>query len=130
MSVIERIRNNPPPSVRSMGMEEHERYWTLLDDLTNNGVQLKYQDRHALGLLAVSLCEMDRLSKELKEQGESMKVQGDRHIITKKNPARDALEKLRAPTMRLMLQFQMTPNSRSKSYGPEGGNKDDGFDDV
>lgn len=130
MDVIDRIRLNPPQSVKLMGMEEHERYWSILDDITSNGVELSYQDRHALGLLAVSLCEMDRLSKELKEKGESIEVQGDRNIITKKNPARDALEKLRAPVLRLMKEFSMTPQSRGKSFGPNQGNTGDGFDEI
>jgi phage terminase small subunit len=130
MNEIERIRNNPPPSITCMGMEEYERYWSILADITSNGVVLKYQDRHALGLLAVSLCEMDRLSKELKVNGEAMEVQGDRHIITKKNPARDALEKLRAPVLRLMREFQMTPSSRGKTYGATTGDVGDGFDIV
>lgn len=128
MDEVERIRNNPPPSV--VDMLEHERYWSILADITNNGVVLKYQDRHALGELAVSLCEMDRLRKELKTNGEAMEVQGDRHVITKKNPARDALEKLRAPVLRLLKDFQMTPASRGKTYGPSVGNTSDGFDDV
>ena len=111
-------------------MLEHERYWSILADITNNGVVLKYQDRHALGELAVSLCEMDRLRKELKTNGEALEVQGDRHVITKKNPARDALEKLRAPVLRLLKDFQMTPASRGKTYGPTAGDINDGFHDV
>lgn len=130
MDDIERIRLNPPPSVTVMGMEEHERYWSILSDITSNGVTLKYQDRHALGLLAVSLCEMDRLSKDLKVNGESMEVQGDRNVVTKKNPSRDALEKLRAPVLRLMKEFQMTPSSRGKTFGPTAGDTGDGFGEI
>lgn len=128
MNANDRIKNNPPKSV--VDMDEHNQYWTLLDDITNNGVVLEYQDRHSLGELAVSICEMNRLRHELKDKGESMEVQGDRNVVTKKNPARDALEKLRAPVLRLMKEFKMTPSSRGKTYGPAGGDKNDGFDEV
>ena len=128
MDEHERIKLNPPKSV--VQFEEHEMYRSILADITSNGVVLKYQDRHSLGELAVTLCEMNRLRTELREVGESMLVQGDRHMITKKNPARDALEKLRAPMLRLMKEFQMTPSSRGKTYGPTAGDIDDGFDDV
>lgn len=90
MEEHDRIRNNPPKSV--VNFDEHEMYRSILADITKNGVTLKYQDRHSLGELAVTLCEMNRLRQELRT-GESMVVQGDRNMITKKNPARDALEK-------------------------------------
>lgn len=129
MDVHERIRNNPPKSVVSM--DEHEQYWSLLADMVDNGVTLEYQDRVALGELAVSLCEMNRLRQELKEKGESIEVQGDRNVVTKKNPARDALEKLRPAFLRLLKEFKMTPVSRGgKTYGPTSGNTSDGFEDV
>ena len=129
MDVHERIRSNPPKSVVSM--EEYEQYWSLLADVTDNGVVLEYQDRVALGELAVSLCEMNRLRHDLKINGESREVQGDRNTVTKKNPARDALEKLRPAVLRLMKEFKMTPNSRGpKTSGPTSGNTSDGFDDV
>jgi phage terminase small subunit len=129
MNVHDRIRANPPKSVVSM--EEHEQYWSLLADVTDNGVTLDYQDRVALGELAVSLCEMNRLRQDLKDRGESIEVQGDRNVVTKKNPSRDALEKLRPSVLRLMKEFKMTPNSRgAKTYGPTSGDTSDGFDDV
>ena len=128
MDEHERIGQNPPKSV--VHMDEYEMYWSILNDITNNGVTLKYQDRHSLGELAVTLCEMNRLRNELRDTGESIEVQGDRNVITKKNPARDALEKLRAPVLRLMKEFQMTPSSRGKTYGPSVGTNDDGFNNV
>jgi hypothetical protein len=130
MSIIEKIRRNPPKSV--VDMEEHEMYWSILNDISGNGVQLQYHDRHSLGELAVSICEMNRLRHELKTNGEAMEVQGDRNKVTKKNPARDALEKLRPAILRLMKEFQMTPSSRGKTFGPQsgGGKDDDGFDSV
>lgn len=128
MTTNDRIKMNPPKSV--VDMDEHNQYWSLLADITDNGVVLEYQDRHSLGELAVSICEMNRLRHELKDKGESMEVQGDRNVVTKKNPARDALEKLRSPVLRLMKEFKMTPSSRGKVHGPAGGDKDDGFDEV
>lgn len=128
MEEHDRIRNNPPKSVVSF--DENEMYRSILADITKNGVILKYQDRHALGELAVTLCEMNRLRQELREVGESVVVQGDRNMITKKNPARDALEKLRPAVLRLFSVFQMTPATRGKIFGPTDGNKGDGFDDV
>lgn len=115
MNDNERIKRNPPKSV--IDKDETEMYWSLLEDITTNGVTLKYQDRHTLGELAVSMCEMNRLRDELKTNGESMEVQGDRNVVTKRNPARDALEKLRAPVLRLLKEFQMTPSSRGKTFG-------------
>jgi len=115
MSDIERIKCNPPKSV--VDHDEHQMYWSMLEDITSNGVVLKYQDRHTLGELAVTMCEMNRLRNELKDNGESMEVQGDRNMVTKRNPARDALEKLRSPVLRLLKEFQMTPSSRGKTFG-------------
>ena len=128
MEEHERIRNHPPKSV--VNFDEHEMYRSILADITKNGVTLKYQDRHSLGELAVTLCEMNRLRQELRDVGESMVVQGDRHMITKKNPARDALEKLRPAVLRLLKEFQMTPSSRGKTFGPSEGEVGDGFDNI
>ena len=71
------------------------------------------------------------LRAEIRKTGESLAVQGDRNVVTKKNPARDALEKIRPQSMRLMKEFNMTPSSR-KSVGstlPSGTN-DGGYGDV
>ena len=128
MKTHELIKNNPPKSV--VDVDEFEMYWSLLSDITNDGTELQYNDRHSLGELAVSICEMNRLRQDLKDRGEQIEVQGDRNTVTKKNASRDALEKLRAPVLRLMKEFKMTPNSRGKSFGPAPTDKDDGFDEV
>ena len=106
------IRSNPPDSV--VTFEEIQMYKTLYDDITDNGVLLQYHDRHSLGELAVILCEMNTLRAEIRKSGESLAVQGDRNVVTKKNPARDALEKIRPQSMRLMKEFKMTPSSRKR----------------
>ena len=105
--------------------------WTH-DDITNNGVLLQYHDRHALAELAVTMCEMNTLRADIRENGEWCETQGDRNVIKKKNPARDALEKLRPAVLRLMKEFKMTPGSRGKIVGgiPESGQQDDGFNGV
>ena len=121
------IRNNPPMSI--VTFEQGQMYKTLYDDITENGILLQYHDRHGLGELAAIMCEMNDLRAEIRKDGESMEVQGDRNVVTKKNPARDALEKIRPHQIRLMKEFKMTPNSRKANTGvPEHqGDKDDGF---
>jgi hypothetical protein len=124
---MSQIRSNPPESVNTF--EQKQMYMVLYDDMTDNGVLLQYHDRHALGELAVINCEMNDLRADLRKNGESVEVQGDRNVVTKKNPARDALEKIRPHQIRLMKEFKMTPNSRKVTSGvPEHqGDKDDGF---
>lgn len=124
------IRANPPESVTSV--IELQMYRTLYDDITENSVVLHYQDRHLLGELAVTMVEMNRLRKQLLGEGEWLEVQGDRNIIKKKNPCRDALEKLRPAVLRIMIQFKMSPTSRGNKVGDNGlgKNTDDGFDKV
>lgn len=130
MDIKDRLMQNPPTSV--VDMQEHEMYWSLINDITENNTQLNYNDRHSLGLLAVSICEMNRLSQDLKNRGEQLEVEGDRGMVTKKNASRDALEKLRSPVLRLMKEFKMTPASRGgKQFGVTGSNNpDDGFNEV
>ena len=124
---MSQIRSNPPESVNTF--EQGQMYKILYDDMTENGVLLQYHDRHALGELAVINCEMNDLRADLRKNGESIEVQGDRNVVTKKNPARDALEKIRPHQIRLMKEFKMTPSSRKANTGvPEHqGDKDDGF---
>jgi phage terminase small subunit len=56
--------------------------------------------------------------------------------VTKRNPNLDAAQKLYPVILKLMGEFGMTPNSRSKKLNPlpgEGKNlgpKGDGWDDV
>lgn len=125
------VRDNPPMSVTTF--VEMDLYKTLYDDITDNGTTIHFVDRHALGELAVTQCEMRRLREELSEKGESIESQGDRNMVTKKNPARDALQKLYPVMMKLLSEFKMTPNSRGKNFsgkGETGKNTNDGFDEV
>lgn len=130
MDEMSRVRSNPPlDTVRTF--EQRQKYVQLFDDITLNGVVLKYNHRHALAELAVAICECNRLRADLEERGEQIEVQGDRHMVTKKNASRDALEKLRPVVSRWMKEFQMTPASQGKSFGNLPNNNDsDGFGDV
>ena len=130
------IRGNPPGEVRDFNFPHAvNKYRELYDDITNNGVVLKYQDRHALGELAIMFVEMRMLRQDLLDNGEMLEVQGDRNVIKKKNPARDTLEKIRPALLRMMLTFQMAPSARKMGVGAgssAGGksNTGDGFEDV
>ena len=125
------VRSNPPSSVDTF--ETEDLYRTLYDDITSGGGTIHFVDRHALGELSVTLCEMNRLRKELQDKGESIESQGDRNMVTKKNPARDALQKLYPVMMKLFSEFKMTPNSRGKNFsgkGEQGDNTKDNWDAV
>ena len=125
------IRERPPSSVATW--EEVDKYKTLYDDITNNGVILQYHHRHALGELACMLVEMEGLRRSLRDDGEAMKVNGDKgNTVTKRNPARDALDKLRTQSFRLMKEFKMTPASQGRTLGIPGddGGMGDGFDGI
>ena len=127
------IRENWPTSVVSE--VEVEQYKTLYDDITNNGVILQYHDRFMLAELAVTIVEANRLRAILVEEGEWVEVQGDRNQIRKKNPARDALEKIRPVMLRMMKEFKMSPSSRGAKQGIQlgvenQGDNSDGFNDI
>ncbi len=127
---MDEIRSRPPESV--VTFEQRQAYMTYYDDLTENGVLLQYHDRHALGELAVIVCEMNDLRTNLRDNGEWLEVQGDRNKIMKRNPSRDSLEKIRPQFFRLMKEFKMTPNSRGNNFIPQTpkDNKSDGYDDI
>ena len=130
---VSEIKNNPPMQVRSE-YAYFDKYRTLYDDITSNGVLLKYQDRHALAELAMMLVDMETCRAEIRDKGIMMKVQGDRNIITKRNPAVDVLQKMQPILIRMFEKFQMTPSSRKTGGGTgaglESGQTDDGFGDV
>lgn len=114
------IRQNPPFSVVSE--EELTEYHCLYDDITDNGVSLSYQDRHALGELAIAHCEMRMCRADIAQNGMSMSVQGDRNEIVKKNPAVDILAKLQIHVKALYKAFKMTPDARGKTSAKPGDN--------
>lgn len=119
MRQLSEIELNPPSSVTQFArpFEAIEKYRSLYRDITTNGILLQYSHRHALGELAVMMVECQMLREQLYDDesgGDAMTVQGDRHMVTKKNPARDALEKIRTPMLRLMKEFSMTPGSVKK----------------
>ena len=125
------IRNSFPPSVATE--EQKTMYQMFYDDITNEGVVLQYRDRHLLAEVAANQIEMNNLREDLRINGEHVETSGDRgHPIMKKNPSREALEKLRPAQLRIMRAFCMAPDYRGKaSATPQAGNKtDDGFGDV
>ena len=122
------VRGSPPSSVTSF--EAGDLYRTLYDDITLNGTNIQFVDRHALGELAVTLCQMNSLREELSEKGEALELQGDRNMVTKKNSAREALQKLYPVMMKLFSEFKMTPNSRGKNFSGKGESKDTVNDDF
>lgn len=130
--VIKSVRDNPPASVAG-SWQSIDRYRTLYDDIVANGTTIQYVDRHALGELAVTLCQMDDLRNSISVKGTAMEVPGDRAMVTKRNPDLDALQKLYPVMMKLFSEFKMTPNSRGKQFGVGGESKgvgNDGFGDV
>lgn len=125
------VRANPPLSVNDI--MKMEMYRVLYDDITSNGTEIQWSDRHTLGDLAVAMVEKNNLVDELETKGESYESQGDRNKIERKNPSRVALEKLRPHILALQREFKMTPNSRKSqpTITPNaGGIKDDGWDDI
>ena len=125
------VRDNPPSSITSFEMINT--YRTLYDDITENGTTINFVDRHALGELTITLCEMNQLRECLREQGEAVERMGDRNMITKKNPAREALQRMYPLMMKLFSEFNMTPKSRGKNFSGKGENantKGDDFGDV
>ncbi len=125
------IKENPPPCV--VTFEQRDTYRTLFDDVTNNGVEMQYHDRWALGELAVNLVDMIHLRKHITDEGAAMTVAGDKgSTVTKRNPSIDVLQKIQPVVIRLMKEFKMMPNSRKQLMpGPVGGGDgDDGWDKV
>lgn len=124
------IKKNPPASVVSK--EHRKQYNTLYDDISENGTILRYDDRHMLGELAVTLVEMAECREDIAINGRMMTVQGDRNEVTKKNPSVDILLKLQVHVKALFKEFNMSPNTRGKtSQGSiESGATDDGFGGI
>ena len=124
------VRDNPPDTI--ITEQELDKYLDLYDDITANGVPIQYSHRHSLAELAVQLVEMLSLRQDLAKNGESMELQGDRNKVTKRNPSRDALDKLRTSTTRLFREFRMTPSSTVKQgvILPQDNVPNDGYDDI
>lgn len=133
---MEAIERDYPTCVREFvePVRAIEKYRELYRDIIGAGTQLQYSDRHALGDLAVMIVESEILRGELYEKGDAMEVNGDKgNVVTKKNPARDALEKLRPKIHAMMREFKMTPGSRKSvitNPGSGGSSLDAEFEDF
>ena len=126
------LRNNPPKEVVDfMKPLAVLKYRELYDDITENGMKLSYQHRHALGELAITMVEVNYLRQCLLRDGDMIEMQGDRNIIKKRNPARETLEKIRPGLLRMLKEFKLTPSSSPTAHGPESqGENVDGFNDI
>lgn len=134
---MEAIERDYPTCIRNFvePVRAIEKYRELYRDIIGAGTELQYSDRHALGDLAVMIVESEILRDELYEKGDAMEVNGDKgNVVTKKNPARDALEKLRPKIHMMMREFKMTPGSRKSAVranpGSGGSSLDAEFNDF
>ncbi len=96
-------------------------YQACYDDIISNQVALKDQDVYALGMLALNLALIEKCSilitesdedPEKKTHGMLIKMQGDRKICDRINPALSVMEKAGAQVKFYFERFQMTPQSR------------------
>lgn len=120
---INEIRDLPPSFIRTE--DELKYYHELYDILIKNGQAIEERDKFGLGMLAFNYAQVDTLSLEL-VNGVHLQVQGDRQIVSKKNPAIDAMEKVQQQIKFWSKEFRMTPNSRGKTLTgsiPNGGKK-------
>ncbi len=124
------VRENPPSSIYKP--ETLEMYQTLYDDITCNGGTIRYDDRHALAELAIVIVDMVRWRKNIDENGDVMEVPGDKgNIITKKNPAVEALFRVQPHYRALLAAFKLTPVARGKHVaGVENGKQEDGWEEI
>ena len=130
---MQELKDDMPEMLR--GDREQYYYIYLVDLLVNNDVAIKLQDAPALAAFAICLATLDECSESIANDGMMMRVQGDRHQISKINPA-IAMQKSAMIELRTFFrEFQMSPNSRG-SLGAGGGlpnpnsGKDDGFDKL
>lgn len=123
----------PPDFVRS---ELQLRYYReMYHKIDQNGTPTKSVDVYALGMLAINLALIDECLLEISNDGMSVKHQGDRKEVTKKNPAIDLMDKAQAAVRFYLKEFKMTPSSRGKILGNDLGNgnginTNDGWNDV
>lgn len=128
---MQELKENIPQLVRS---DEQIYYYNWIVDLLNdNDVPIKLQDAPAIATFALNLALLDECASSISQHGMMMEVQGDRHMISKVNPA-VALQKEAQTALRFYYkEFQLSPNSRGSGGthipNPKAG-KDDGFDDV
>lgn len=124
------IREKPPGSIKTW--EEGNMYRTLYDDISEGGVVLDKNHRHALAELALLVLEMQSLRAHINRHGASMTVNGDKgNTVTKRNPSVDALQKCRVQYLQFLKEFNMTPASNKKKLSLPGVQReDDGWDDV
>ena len=121
----------PPKFIRTDLQLQY--YRDTLQKIKKNGTVLQNVDADGLGMLALNLAIVDECMADIADKGIHIEVQGDRNVVTKKNPAVDMLDKAQSAIRFYLKEFKMTPNSRGKTLGG-GGNPaerdDDEFDKV
>jgi P27 family predicted phage terminase small subunit len=127
---MQSLIDNPPRFLRTE--DQFSYYNEIIDLLAEHQVPITTQDTFSLGVLALNLSLLDECADSIAEEGMLMKVQGDRHEISKVNPA-VALQKEAQTAIRFYCkEFGMSPNSRGKGLmvKPLSGDKKDGFEDL
>lgn len=106
-------------------------YHSMYSKIKDSGLVTDSRDVYALGMLAVNLALVDEATEDLQNNGFHLRVQGDRNMISKKNPALDVLKDAQSNVRAYLREFKMTPATRAKQLDTGNGNSGhDGFDDL
>ena len=113
---------------------ERSQYWYkyAYHKIKEHGTPVEKVDTLALGRLACNLMLVEKCEESINTDGIQVAVSGDRgHIVHKKNPALDLLNRAESLVKQYFKEFKMTPQSRGRQLSTgEGSDLDDGFDDI
>lgn len=128
---MKELIDNPPEMLRTT--EQITYFIWVVELLTDNGVAIKAQDAPSLATFAINLALLDECAESIASEGMMLRVEGDRGIVSKMNPA-VAMQKEAQTALRFYFkEFQMSPTSRGSSGGdfhlPKKG-ASDGFDQL
>ena len=119
---------NMPDFLRSNMQKKY--YHSMYSKIKDSGLVTDSRDVYALGMLAVNLALVDEATDDLEKNGFHLQVQGDRNVITKKNPALDVLKDAQSNVRAYLREFKMTPATRAKQLDSGNPAGHDGFDDL
>lgn len=107
------LKENIPRLITS---DEQLHYYNwIVDTCYNEDVAIKDQDAMAIATFAINLALLDECASSIAQDGMMMNVQGDRHEITKVNPA-VAMQKEAQTALRFYFkEFHMSPSSRGNN---------------
>ena len=126
--ILEKL-GNYPDFIRTDLQRQY--YNGMYDKIKSNGTVMTGVDSYALGMLSFNLALVDECAWSIDREGLTLEVQGDRNVITKKNPALEVLKDAQSAVRFYLKEFGMTPNSRGKELNPQANNEsNDGFDKV